>query len=262
MRIVRDTNSRFAIVTRAQDGYELAPLTHPTILKYAVKCGADFVVLNESVINAGHYSYEILQFYDLFSKYDRILSVDSDVIISPLCPNIFQIVPYDCIASIYEDKHSRKKDRRQRIRLVQEKFGQVGWESGYINTGFFLATKPHKELFKYESDQIWNSYGRDDVYLGYRIHKYGFKVFELPYLYNHMSSFSEIGHNWLKSYVIHYAGRGFSGKKTRFEQITEDLLLLEKRTPLMLNFCHPIARLRLIALGLYQRLVNLKRRGS
>lgn len=258
MKILKSfPKARRAIVTRAKNDYELALLTHPIIEKYAEKCKADFIVINEEVIKAGSYSYEIFQCYDLFNTYERILIIDSDVIVTENCPIIFDLVPYDSIGTIYEDKLTRKPDRRQRIKKVQEKFGQVAWKAGYINTGFFLASLPHREIFKYEPAQIWNSYGYDDVYIGYRICKLGLKVFELPYCYNHMSAFSERGRNWLKSYVIHYAGRGFSGKKSRAEQIKEDLRLLSEKSPMMLNFCHPFERLRLIAFGLYQHILNL-----
>jgi lipopolysaccharide biosynthesis glycosyltransferase len=245
-------NPKYAVVTRARDDYELARITQPNLSNYAFRCGSDFVVINEAKRKLGNFSYEILQCYELFQTYERILVVDSDVIINPRCPNIFELVPYDYIGTVYEDKYSRMKDRRHRIQKIQEAFGDVGWKKGYINTGFFVCSRIHKEIFSCLYDKIWTHYGYDDVYLGYRIHQLKLKVFELPYKFNHMSMFSEIGRNWLKSYVIHYAGRGFSGKKSQSEQIQEDLRLLSEKSLMMLNFCHPFARLRLIAMGLYQ----------
>ena len=254
MKIVKYNSykeSKKAIVTRAKDGYDLAQITHPILMDYAKRCQADFIVINEEKMNLGHFSYEIFQLYQIFDTYERVIVIDSDTIIAPDCPNLFDVVPYDCIGTIYEDKFSRKKDRKNRIRLVQEKFGDIGWREGYINSGVLVCSKIHKELFSYPKEEVWLGTGFDDVFLGYRIKKYKLKVFELPYTFNHMSLFSEVGKNWLKSYIIHYAGRGFSSSRSRSEQIQRDWHILNTYHPFSLHFRRIPERLRLIAIGLY-----------
>lgn len=246
-----------AVVTRAKDDYDLARLTHPILDSYAERCGADFIVINEEIIRGGDYSYEIYQCYELFERYDRILSLDSDLLIAPGCPDLFAVVPADCIGTVFEDKFSRAPDRLSRIRRVQEKFGDVGWRSGYINTGAFICSKVHREIFA-KPQSWWLDYGFDDVMLGYRIRQLGFKIYELSYRFNHMSLFSEVGRNHFTSYIIHYAGRGFSGKKSRFEQIKDDWSLLsENKNKIWLHFARPFDRLRLLAMGIRHYLRSL-----
>jgi len=246
-------NMKKALVTRAKNIGDITAVSHPILKQYAKTCGADFLIINEDKINIGSFHYEILQCYELFETYDRILVIDSDVLITPSCPDLFDVVPYDCIGTIYEDKFARAKTRKYLIKKVQEEWGSVGWESGYINTGVFLASKVHRDIFKHQKDKVWlrKDEGFDDIYLGYKIHEHKFKVFELPYKFNHMSMFSELGRNWLKSYIIHYAGRGFTGKKSRAEQMQLDLQILQQVFhPFLLNFYYIPQRLRLLAIGI------------
>ena len=201
---------KLAIATRADENIkEMTDITHPVIEKYAKKCGADFIVLGDK--GEPHYHYRILQLYDLFEKYDRIISMDSDILIRDDCPDLFKIVPENMVGSVLEDKGSRMIDRRQRIQKIQMSFGNADWKTGYINTGVAVFSKEHRDIFK-ERKKLWFDYGYDDVYLGYWIHKLGFKISELPFQFNHMRCFSE---DWngnpdkFNSYIIHYAGGGF-----------------------------------------------------
>ncbi len=239
-----------AVVTRARDNYEMAVTTHPVLKDYARRCKADFIVINQEKLELGEYSFEIFQCYDLFDTYERILVIDTDTLVTMSCPNLFEVVPEGHIGTIYEDKYNRKKDRWGRIFKVQQAWGDVGWRKGYINTGVILFSKCHRQVLTYEPDKIWDDLGYDDVLIGYNIHKYKCPVFELPYKFNHMSVFSEAGKNRLKSHIIHYAGRGFSGKKSRPEQIASDLQILKRfSNSFWLNFCNIRQRLRLLAIG-------------
>ena len=51
-----------------------------------------------------------------------------------------------------------------------------------------------------------------------------------------MSLFSENGRNWLKSNVIHYAGRGFYRNMPRDKQMERDLSLINSDNFVLLNF--------------------------
>ena len=221
------------IVTRADENHDkISQLTHPILKQYAERCEADFLVLKEPYKNF-HIHYRILQLYELFDKYDRILSVDTDIIILNKCPNIFDVVKQDTIASIYEDVGSRQLDRRGRIQAMQTKFGDIGWTSGYINTGFALFPKIYRDLFKVvSSDELWVGLGFDDVFLSYRINKFKYAFQELSYMYNFMSMFSEEWNGNVcrsNAYVIHYAGSGgFLTGRSRDDIIKEDIILFRK----------------------------------
>jgi len=219
------------IATRSDETQtDMAILTHPLLKSYAERCGADFKVIEDC--KGLHKHYRIMQFYDLFEEYDSILSVDTDILISNKCPNIFEVVPENHIASIYEDVGSRQEDRRKRITLVQKQFGDVGWKTGYINTGFALFPKSSREIFKPVSEEnLWLGLGFDDVYLGYQIHKMNIPIYELPIEYNFMSMFTEnwCGKSRADAFVTHYAGQGgFIPILERVGLMKDDLLTMRK----------------------------------
>lgn len=253
--------NKYALVTRAKSNYrEISSLTHPILKNYASRCDADFIVIDKEVYNLGSFHYEIMQCHDLFDRYERLLIIDSDVIITPSCPNLFDIVPEDCVGTIFEDKYSRKSDRINRIRKVQEQWGDIGWKRGYMNMGVYVCSRCHRKLFDVREHRIWNDSGYADVSVRYFTIKYGYKTFELPYKFNHMSMFSELGRNRLKSYMIHYAGRGFSGKKSRAEQIASDLKILQNvSNPFFLNFYNIKERIRLLAICILSHIRNFKK---
>jgi lipopolysaccharide biosynthesis glycosyltransferase len=216
------------VVTRADDNIKyMCDITHPVLINYANKCSADFKIISD---NKGlHPHFRILQLYELFEEYDRILCIDSDVLIKKDCPDLFGIVPQHLIASIYEDKGSRKEDRRNRIKKIQREREDVGWRKGYINSGVIIFSSLHRDIFKKEN--LYLDLGYDDVLLKYRMHKNGYEVFELPYKFNHMSMFSEEWNGYASrfdSYIIHYAGNGFYPQIDRTEQIRQDYLVLNK----------------------------------
>ena len=231
---------KLLITTRADDGIkEMTAITHPLIQEYATAVGADFKVLNnipqcyhgngDDPIPEGKIecSFKILKLYDLFEEYDRILHIDSDMLLTPSMPNIFQHVPYDKIATIFEDKGTKAQARRSVIQSIQYKFGFVDWQAGYINTGMILASKIHRDIFKTINDRYWNAWGYDDAHIGFLIRKHNFEICELDYKWNHMTMFSEPWNNnadRFDSHVIHYAGAGLfeQGPKNKLEQITLD----------------------------------------
>ena len=115
---------KLLITTRADAACtEWAELMYPIFTRYAQKVKADFTILDEVFncpeaaggIGNGVYQYRIMKQYDLHEQYDRILHLDSDMLLSPNCPNLFDVVPYDKIGTIFEDKGTRRPQRLQCI---------------------------------------------------------------------------------------------------------------------------------------------------
>ena len=211
---------------------EMTDLTHPIIKKFTRKWGADFLILDQDAdcdVPIGKIHYRIMQLYYLLIEYDRIVQLDSDIVIMPDCPNLFELVPHNEIGTIFEDKGSRLSDRLNRILAVQVAWDDLAWDRGYINTGVFIVSQPHREIFRKFRGQYWTKVGFDCVHLGYQIHKLGLKVFELSYKFNHMSMFSEPWHgspSRFGSHIIHYAGQGAfpdRGNRSRVELIRDDI---------------------------------------
>jgi len=219
------------ICSRCDDNIkEMTDISLPLIKDYANKCNADFMVfdhISDCNDSYGKWHYRIMKMGKMLQEYDRVLHLDSDIIINKNCPDIFEHVPKDKIASVFEDKGTRTLDRRKRMEKIQKRYGSVQWHNGYINTGVFLVSKRHSIIFDTIQGDYWTDFGYDDVHLGYNIHRTTEKVFELDYKFNHMSMFSEPWNqsaNRFDSYIIHYAGKGiFNPKfKNRIEQMKHD----------------------------------------
>ena len=205
---------RLLVTTRADDSIkELCDVTHPILREYAERCGADFSTLSHDppfMTDDDHPHFRILKVKELLEDYDRVLVLDSDMVIMPNCPNLFEVVPYDKIGSIYEDKGSRQLARRRTIGEVQMFFHDIGWRQDYINTGTFLVSQIHEEIFDPYQGKYWTGWGSDDVHFGFQLNRLGMEVHELPFQYNHMSMFSEAWNyqaDPLDSYIIHFAGK-------------------------------------------------------
>ena len=225
------------VVTRADSKItEMTEITHPVISSYAERCGADFKVLtkdSDCTVGHGKWHFKILQLNELLDDYDRIICIDSDVLIKNSCPDLFDVVPYECVGTNLEDKGSRANNRHGRINLANQLFGDNGWREKYINTGVFVVSKPHQNIFnkidgKYAEDAGFQG-GFDDVQLGYLIQKHGHCIHELDYKFNHMTMHSEDWNgnaNRFESYIIHYAGAGIFDSDSRINQIKMDRKIL------------------------------------
>ena len=221
---------KYLLATRSDEGVaDYIGITHPILQRYAESIGADFMILKN--IEGWHRHYRIFQLYDLFDRYDRIVVMDSDILIVKGCPNLFDLVEYDKIGTIFEDVGTRSQDRRNRIRKIQDKRGDIGWTAGYINTGVCVFSKVHKDLFKVDDPKdLWLDLGYDDVELGYRINQMRLEIQELSPNFNFMSLFTNLSPNMTKSCanIIHYAGNGFNQWFSKSEQIKHDYLLMKK----------------------------------
>lgn len=192
----------------------------PSILAYCKKYDLPLEVITQCKYGIEPFNpfsnsinlFEKNQIYELFDKYDRILRLDYDLIISPNCPNLFDIVPEDKIGGVYEDVGDAKLSRRKMIIDIQIHLGgNLGWISGYMNAGVVVASKEHREVFNTSIEEINEVQEIPDIitpeqdYFNYMIRKLGFGIYELDYKFNHIRYFSP---NRFDSYIIHYAGSG------------------------------------------------------
>lgn len=228
---------KLAIFTRAdKEVNAMTAITHPIITDYAKRCKADFRRIEGDppvITDDNHPHWRIAHLYNYYDEYDRILCLDSDIVITPSCPNLFEEVPEDAIGSTFEDVGSRARPRRQSIKDIQKKFGDIGWEKGYINTGVLVTSKMHRDIFLPIDGKYYTAFGSDDVHIGYQTNKMGFRIHRLSFKFNHMTMFSESWNNnanRFESYIIHYAGRGqFNQRLSRIENIKEDTKRLWKQ---------------------------------
>lgn len=223
------------MATRASvDVADYSQYTHPILKEYAKKWGTDFMILDKTHEAYGALSLRLLRLPELFDEYDRIFNIDTDVIINENCPNIFDIVPYDIMGLVFEDKGSRLKNRRTRIAHIKGVWGgNEDWISGYFNSAVFVVSRPHREIFTKIDGKFWGEdfkvRGADQTHYSYQLMKQGHKCIDLGYRWNHMSMFSEPWNgspSRFDSYIIHYAGRAKfpdKGKRSRTQLIRDDV---------------------------------------
>ena len=207
--------------------------TLPILRMYAKKWKATFKILDDRSYNKmgfAMWNYRTMEFHSLLEVYDKVVYMDSDIVINKTCPNLFDVVPSDTIGLIFEDKGSRLQDRRRRITLVKTTFGgNEQWTSGLPNGGFYIVSKCHRNIFRKINGRLYDGPGCDGSHYMYQIIKFGYKYVDLGYKFNHMSMFSE---SWngspsrFDSYIIHYAGSGSfpdKGKRDRIELMANDV---------------------------------------
>lgn len=69
----------------------IAAVTHPSLRAYARRIGAEFLSIDDSTTTTPH--WEKCQLARLLETYDRILYLDTDLIVRDDCPNLFDVVP-------------------------------------------------------------------------------------------------------------------------------------------------------------------------
>jgi len=217
------------VITRADGNIKwYTDFTHPILRRYADKYDADFLILDgESPCNVGdgRYHYRIMKCKELFKHYEKILHLDSDIIIRDDCPDLFE---HDEIATVCEDTGSRLDHRLSVIADINKKWGKIDWTASYINTGVIMFPKKCIDIFEPVNGKYWTGFGFDDVHLAYQAVRTGNNVlYNLSFHYNHMSMFSEKWNGYAsrhESYIIHYAGRfNFSDRDGRDKlQIMKD----------------------------------------
>jgi lipopolysaccharide biosynthesis glycosyltransferase len=194
---------------------EYTKYTLPIFEMWAKKWGADFKVLDDLSYNKlgfAMWNYRSMVFYDWLNDYDQIIYMDSDIIINKSCPDLYNLVPFDVIGMVLEDKGSRRKARLNRIKRIKTKLGMtVDWTEHYFNAGFFIVSNAHKNIFTKINGKLWDGPGYDGLHYMSNIKKHGYKYVDLGYKFNHMSMFSEPWNGLpsrFDSYLIHYAGGG------------------------------------------------------
>ena len=191
------------------DAYEkISKLTHPTIEAYAKKIGAIFIVIRDRIygdeIPTG---YEKLRLKNYLEEYDRIIYVDTDLIIRPDTPNLFEFLPEGMFCAFNEGAWI--PDRLKSLGQAVKEFGlsTPEFKNQYYNTGVMVFEKKHSKLFIEPPAFINHFY--EQSFLNIMIARERPEIRELPHIYNRMSHFDQIKGTVdyrHENYIIHYAG--------------------------------------------------------
>lgn len=219
-----------AVVTITSGDFytKMGETTHPLMEAYAKRIGAEFVVL-EGIGDHEIPHYRKLDMKELFEKYDRILYVDTDILIRADAPNLFDIVPEEKIGAFNEGQFV------ERAINFYAYMKQVGfsskWNGKYYNTGVLVVSKAHADLFSAPPKEDDNF--KEQSYLNVMLIHKNYPIKDLSYRFNRMYCMDHLtGEERFDSYFMHYAGVNLQMKED--EQIAlmkKDLKVWEDAAP-------------------------------
>jgi ADP-heptose:LPS heptosyltransferase len=214
----------------------IAKLTHPTIKAYAEKIKSEFIVIN-SCKTTPH--WEKFLFHDLLNKYDRIIYLDTDLIVREDCPNLFDIVPYNQIGAFNEARFvPREYALLETMKAYDYDPEKINWNGKYYNTGVMVISKCHKVFFKKPDIEFSNYY--EQSYLNLMIALEESKktsedtplMFDLSYNFNRMTCLDFSGEVRQAAFIIHYAGFHYFTTPTEIASIIDgDIKKWEEDAP-------------------------------
>lgn len=168
-----------AVVTLNVGYDKILDITGPLMSDYASKIGADFHVINSRKLSKRlNVCYEKSQMADMLEKYQRILYVDADTIITPEADNLFHVVGYGCWGGV-DEKHLWSEDKLNR----QFKKFNCDWHGlFYLNTSLMVFDRTHRSLF----DNMSMTWRRpwDRIWWNYILHKESVPMVKLGREYN------------------------------------------------------------------------------
>lgn len=172
----RAVDEKRAVVTLAigEQYLEQLEVARPSMLAYADKIGADFIAITEEKINGMFPNLEKFQIAEILDNYDRALYLDVDILVHPNCPDLFDMVPVDALGVVPDtpDAVWGNLNRYPDIMRIQNDLGDIGWRSGYFNSGVLVLSKIHKEMFLNPEDRTkTKTQFRDQTLLNYRFQK-------------------------------------------------------------------------------------------
>jgi hypothetical protein len=197
--------SRAIVTIACGDFYQrMSEITHPMFRAYADKVGADFIVWNDS---EGHVMphYKKIELGGMLDKYDRVLYLDTDILIRDDAPDIFAIVPEDELGMLDEGQYYSDRTACMTQFMQAIKCDPLAWDGKYYNAGVMVLSQSHKKIFVQPFVEVDNF--REQTYLNVMISGTKTKVFPLPYRFNRVYCMDSVyGEERFDSYFLHYAG--------------------------------------------------------
>lgn len=182
--------SKKAIMTivKGQVYEDYATLTHPTIRAYAEKCGAEFLVSDGE--GCAHPAWAKLEFpRKLFEAgYDKVLHIDTDMLVKPDTPNLFDLYPSQQFVCFDENK--LQKNDAHAIwygNYAKEHYGYNYVPTITFNTGLFLMDKSIKNDLILPQVQPQHPH-YEQPYLTMLYHKKGWDYSDHPFTFNYINN--------------------------------------------------------------------------
>lgn len=245
------TERKLVVTLAIGDHFQkMAELTHPLLKRYAEKCGADFLCFDQVKLKQklGLVTYEKFQIFDVLNgDYDQVLFVDTDIVVTPNAPSVFDLCPPTSFGAANEAGYSMAETHKA---VTQEQLGEVDWKHPYFNSGVMLFGPQHKAVFNPDGEilQRWTKNDKnsdhvmsDQPILNYLVNYLNFDFVDLGVHFNR-TRVQKDTHNRFQSYFIHYAGPSGHRYGDRLKQIELDMKVVSSRLNFMISKKIPIYR--------------------
>jgi len=202
-----------------------------SVANYCNKYGINHIVSDKIVVNRINFYFENLQAHILTEKFDRVLYLDADIIITPHAENIFDVYTEDDVFYAYDE--ANKTETMDRDKYVEDTIRVTGinWpknEKGcyrYFNAGVIILSKktrliPINEIP--QANEIF-SFGNQTI-LNYQLTKLNHKFQSIDYSWNRMHlGDPDLNKERFKANFIHYAGPVlYNNYESKLKNIEED----------------------------------------
>jgi hypothetical protein len=183
----------------------MGEVTHPTHKAYAKRIGAEFAVISE-VKNGWRPHWGKCAIYDLLGgEWDRIIYIDTDAIVRPDCPDLFEVVPEENFGAFNEGKFlPRQEIIAEGVRQYCDK--PLGWDGLYFNSGVMVISRRHRQMFRPPVREpqpiLW-----EQTYLNITRIVQSVPVQDIKPEYNYMPSLQSLtGYPMGYGFIAHFAG--------------------------------------------------------
>jgi glycosyltransferase involved in cell wall biosynthesis len=194
----------------------LASKTHPSIIKYAKKCLADFLVINSDE-SCDYLTWGKFKLGSFLKTYKRVMYIDSDILVTEKAGDLFKIVPVSKIGMFNEYPFSSDWvdwTYVEYLKFIGLPVDQYFDKKHYYNSGLILFSRGHEKLFTYPVEV--NSLERerelcgDQCYFNINLVRHSLKVYDIGPEYNAFVSRENEGKLFGVAYddvkIFHFAG--------------------------------------------------------
>lgn len=197
-----------------------------TIFRYAQSIQADFVCKGFKEYHVSNIPHvEKLHIGKLLDDYDRVLWLDSDIIVKPSAPDIFQYYPLEHQVYLLDEHLFVNHNQNDVIRNIMKTRGIFTWpvseyqgklpsskyRYSYFNTGVMLFSKEQKQFFAAFDPKDYFEHIFEQTYFNLLFMK-TCRIGALSYKFNSLVGFTKFLVDFdprEDGYFVHYGGRLF-----------------------------------------------------
>ncbi len=208
-----------ALVTLAlgRQGAEWLAMSGPFFEAYARRTGCTYIAITERRIRHRlqwrkprvNLHLEKFQIGPMLEQYERILYADADLIISPRCPDLFAMVPEECLGVVADPAGEQMWKRDEEMAAMEKRFSALPQPlQPYFNAGLLVLSRAHRELLSFDPSRLLPGRWPDQTALNYHS-----AAARLPRTYMDPRANFLPGHEGWESagarseaWAVHYAG--------------------------------------------------------